>query len=77
MKKVKNNLDDLFYLILKIPKKKDKKKINFNNLKTWDSINHIKLILAIESKFKIRINPDISVKLMSYQEIFNFLKNKF
>jgi acyl carrier protein len=77
MKKVKNNLDDLFYLILKVPKKKDKKKINFNNLKTWDSINHIKLILAIESKFKTRINPDISVKLMSYQEIFNFLKNKF
>jgi acyl carrier protein len=77
MNKVKNNLDDLFYLILKVPKKKDKKKINFNNLKTWDSINHIKLILAIESKFKIRINPDISVNLMSYQEIFNFLKNKF
>ena len=77
MNKVKNNLDNLFYLILKVPKKKDKKKINFNNLKTWDSINHIKLILAIESKFKIRINPDISVKLMSYQEIFNFLKNKF
>ena len=66
MNKVKNNLDDLFYLILKVPKKKDKKKINFNNLKTWDSINHIKLILAIESKFKIRINPDISVNLMSY-----------
>ena len=77
MKKVQNNLNDLFYLILKVPKKKDKKRINFNNLKTWDSINHIKLILAIESKFKIRINPDISVKLMSYQEIFNFLKNKF
>jgi|TARA_Y100000389_G_C17460818_1_gene521529 acyl carrier protein len=77
MKKVQNNLDDLFYLILKVPKKKDKKKINFNNLKTWDSINHIKLILAIESKFKVRINPDISVKLMSYQEIFNFLKNKY
>ena len=77
MNKVKNNLDNLFYLILKVPKKKDKKKINFNNLKTWDSLTHIKLILAIESKFKIRINPDISVKLMSYQEIFNFLKNKF
>ena len=74
MKKVQNNLNDLFYLILKVPKKKDKKRINFNNLKTWDSINHIKLILAIESKFKIRINPDTSVKLMSYQEIFNFLK---
>ena len=77
MKKIEKNLDELFYLILKVPKKKNKKKINFKNLKTWDSINHIKLILAIESKFDIKINPDISVKLMSYIEILNFLKKKF
>tara|TARA_B100000989_G_scaffold285403_1_gene253077 strand:- start:1707 stop:1940 length:234 start_codon:yes stop_codon:yes gene_type:complete len=77
MKKIEKNLDELFYLILKVPKKKVKKKINFKNLKTWDSINHIKLILAIESKFDIKINPDISVKLMSYIEILNFLKKKF
>lgn len=77
MKKIEKNLDELFYLILKVPKKKDKKKINFKNLKTWDSINHIKLILAIESKFDIKINPDISVKLMSYIEILNFLKKKY
>tara|TARA_B100000963_G_scaffold269345_1_gene237500 strand:- start:14932 stop:15165 length:234 start_codon:yes stop_codon:yes gene_type:complete len=76
MKKIQKNLDELFHLILKVPKKKDKKKINFKNLKTWDSINHIKLILAIESKFNIKINPDISVKLMSYMEILNFLKKK-
>ena len=76
MKKIQKNLDELFHIILKVPKKKDKKKINFKNLKTWDSINHIKLILAIESKFNIKINPDISVKLMSYMEILNFLKKK-
>ena len=76
MKKIQKNLDELFHLILKVSKKKDKKKVNFKNLKTWDSINHIKLILAIESKFNIKINPDISVKLMSYMEILNFLKKK-
>lgn len=76
MKKIQKNLDELFHLILKVPKKKDKKKVNFKNLKTWDSINHIKLILAIESKFNIKINPDVSVKLMSYTEILNFLKKK-
>lgn len=73
-KKIQKNLDELFQLILKVPKQKDKKKINFKNLKTWDSINHIKLILAIESKFSIRISPDISVALMSYIEILNYLK---
>lgn len=74
MTKIQKNLDELFQLILKVPKQKDKKKINFKNLKTWDSINHIKLILAIESKFSIRISPDISVALMSYIEILNYLK---
>ena len=71
MKNIKKDLDDLFFLILKIPKKKNKNNLNFKN-KKWDSINHINLILSIESKFKIKITPEQNYNLNSYKKILLF-----
>jgi len=53
---------------------------NFENLKIgdvekWDSLNHVSLILAIESKFNIKIKPEDSIELTSYKKILNFIKN--
>ena len=74
MNKTKDKLDSLFYLIFKIPKSKDKKNLNYKNVKRWDSLNHLNLILAIESKFNIRIMPEEGIDLMSYKKIITFLK---
>ena len=75
MKNIKKDLDDLFFLILKIPKAKNKNNLNFKN-KKWDSINHINLILSIESKFKIKITQEQNYNLNSYKKILLFLKDK-
>ena len=74
MSDIKNKLDHIFYVVLKIAKSKNKKNINFKNVKKWDSLNHINLILALESKFKIKITPEQNFKLNSYNKIFIFLK---
>jgi|ETN02SMinimDraft_2_1059926.scaffolds.fasta_scaffold279558_2 acyl carrier protein len=74
MDKTKDKLDSLFNLIFKIPKSKEKKNLNYKNIKRWDSLNHLNLMLAIESKFNIRIMPEESVDLMSYKKILTFLK---
>ena len=76
MKEIKKSLDELFYLILKVPKSKNKDNLSFKNVKHWDSVNHINLILSIESKFKIKINPEQNFNLNSYKKILSFLKNK-
>ena len=76
MCETKNNLDELFYLIFKIPKNKNKKKLSFKNVKKWDSLNHVNLILSIESKFQIKIEPEESMNLLSYNKIYSFLKKK-
>ena len=76
MKKNKQGLDNLFFLIFKFSKSKNKENIDFNNLEKWDSLNHVKLILSIESKFKIKIDPEKSMQLMSYKKILNFLNKK-
>lgn len=75
MNKNKKKLDDLFYLIFKISKSKNKNNMSHKNIKKWDSLNHVSLILAIESKFSIKIKPEESIELTSYKKILNFLKN--
>ena len=76
MKNIKKILDDLFFLILKVPKSKNKNNLNYKNVKQWDSVNHINLILSIESKFKIKITPEQNFNLNSYKKILLFLKNR-
>lgn len=72
MNSTKKNLDDIFKIVFKV--KRINKNFDFKNQKKWDSLSHVKLILALESKFKIKIHPDISINLLSYKKIFDFIK---
>jgi acyl carrier protein len=72
MAKYNKDLDSIFKVIFNV--KKINKNLSYNNLKRWDSLNHVKLIMAIESKFKIRITPDDSLELLSYKKIINYLQ---
>ncbi len=74
MNSIENKLKKIFSTTFRIDEKYIKSSSNFKNIKKWDSLNHVKLILAIESKFKISIKPDDSVELLSYKEIFNYLQ---
>ena len=74
MNKNEKKLNDLFYSIFRISKNKEKKDLSNKNVEKWDSLNHISLILAIESKFGIKIEPEDAYKLTSYKRISNFLK---
>ena len=74
MNKTEVELKKIFKNIFKIEKKKINKKSNFKNIKKWDSLNHVKIIMAIESKFKISIDPDKALELLSFKDILNFIK---
>ena len=74
MNSIENKLKKVFSTTFRIDEKYIKSSSNFKNIKKWDSLNHVKLILAIESKFKISIKPDDSVELLSFKEIFNYLQ---
>tara|TARA_Y100001970_G_scaffold142135_1_gene174872 strand:+ start:5892 stop:6131 length:240 start_codon:yes stop_codon:yes gene_type:complete len=73
MQNIEKKLENIFEVVFDLKKNKIKKS-NFSNTKKWDSINHLNLILALESNFKIKISPEISIKLLSYSNVFNFLK---
>ena len=56
---------------IKFQKKKDKETL----LKfRWDSLQHIRIIIAIEKKFKVKIGTSIVAKLNSIASIVKFLK---
>ena len=74
MREIEENVKRIFTNIFKLSKTKINNKSNYKNIKKWDSLNHVKLIMALESKFKISIDPDAAITLLSYSDIMNYLK---
>ena len=74
MNKIEEELKKVFKIIFKIEIKKISKKTNYKNVKNWDSLNHVKLIMAIESKFRVSIDPDKSINFLSFELILIYLK---
>jgi len=66
-------------IIINIAKKVfELKKINVdssvNTIKSWDSVNHLKLISEIEKKFKIEIAFDQSLAIFKLKDILKIVK---
>ena len=47
-----------------------------DNIETWDSMNHMNLILAIEEEFQLKILDDDAVELLSYLEIITYIRKQ-
>tara|TARA_B100001939_G_C16607730_1_gene473753 strand:+ start:94 stop:321 length:228 start_codon:yes stop_codon:yes gene_type:complete len=50
----------------------DKSLLNFR----WDSLQHIRIIIAIEKKFKVKISTSDIGKLNDAKSIIDYLKKK-
>tara|TARA_E500000178_G_C17025945_1_gene757977 strand:+ start:283 stop:531 length:249 start_codon:yes stop_codon:yes gene_type:complete len=66
----------IFKIVFKISIDKINSKTSYKNVKMWDSLNHVKLIMALESKFKTSISPNNAHKLLSFKEICTFISKK-
>ncbi len=65
-------LNQLFLKILKIDTKKNQK-LSLNDTPNWDSIGHVRLMLAIEQKFNIKIPNELYQELSNYQKVLNYI----
>ncbi len=45
-------------------------------LEGWDSLNHMQLMLAIETEFGVRISTSMMLELLSLDAIQDFLKSQ-
>jgi len=78
MKETKSLIEikKIFKIVFKIPTNKINSKTSYKNVKLWDSLNHVKLIMALESKFKISINANNAHKLLSFKEVCRYILKK-
>ena len=49
---------------------------SMENIDKWDSLGHLKLIMAIEEKFGISIDSVDMIALTSFEKIILYLKEK-
>lgn len=75
MKKIENIIKDILSTILKLPVKKINSSFDYNTTKKWDSLNQIKIIMALESSFQIKIKPEEAIEMMSYKKILQYIRN--
>ena len=45
-------------------------------LEKWDSLNHMRMILAIEDKYRLQVDPDIALSLFTIRDIADFLEKQ-
>ena len=77
--KLKNNLseNDLINIlakVLKMKKEKISKNINRKNCKTWDSMNHVRIILELEKITSFKIDSNDAIDLDSFETIIEYFK---
>lgn len=67
---------DLIASVLQIPSSSVVDSLAFNGTPSWDSINHISLMLALETTFGIEVSDDEVVELTSAGAISVFVAEK-
>lgn len=70
-------IKELFSKILKVPANKIYDDLTPNNVKNWDSLNHLSLICSFEEEFLIDIEPEEIIEMYkNYKTIKSIVFDK-
>ncbi len=58
---------------LDVPEEELPPEPSMENLEAWDSLNHLAVLVAVESEFGIKIPIDMMLKLVSAKDIADYL----
>jgi acyl carrier protein len=72
----KKTVDELFTKILKIPISEISENLTPNNVKNWDSLNHLNLICFFEEEFLIDIEPEEIIEMYKDYKTFKSIVYK-
>ena len=64
-----NKLKQLMAQVLKVDASSINEASSMDNIKTWDSLGHMNLVLALEDEFKITIPDEDAGNISSYKLI--------
>jgi acyl carrier protein len=55
-------------------KELSKEELSIDTVHNWDSLNHLRLMMAVEDVYKVELSPDDFQKLTTYSELEKFLE---
>ena len=68
-----NKIDKIFYIVFNLKNLKNLNKVTFKNTKKWDSLSHVKFIVALEKAYKIKIDDEDAMNILSYNDAIKYL----
>ena len=69
----KDNYDRVFIESFDLDEKKLNDKLEYNSIKSWDSIGHMQMIAELEDTFEIEFEMDDIIDFSSYKKGFEIL----
>ena len=73
---MEEKLTKIMSQILSVPESEITPKSSPDDLPTWDSLNHMNLVLAIEQSFNISVDDEEIIQMLSYEIIIETIKEK-
>ena len=59
--------------ILGVPVSELSENASMENIESWDSINHLNIVIALEQNFKVKLDPSNIDEMVSVGAILNIL----
>ena len=72
-KNVNERIKDTMAAVFNMPVKKISNASSRDNIKNWDSIKHLQLIMALEEEFNVTIEGEHAAEMLNYSLIQNII----
>ncbi len=74
--RLRAQITETFRDVLNSPNLELKDELTANDVKGWDSLSHIDLIVALESRFKVKLTTGEVSKLKNIGDLVSLLRRK-
>lgn len=71
---IDKRLNDVLARVFKVPVESIHPNISMENVASWDSLSHIRLICALEEEFGITFKPNEAITLIDYHSMRNLIQ---
>ena len=71
-----DKIKEAFFEVFGVDKNAITLETTMENLKEWDSMRHMELVMSLENKFNISFEINEVIELSTVQKIIEILKNK-
>ena len=69
-------LEEIFSEVFNVDKSNINESLNIRDIKTWDSMNHMTLIEALESNYNVIFTGDQIAEITTVKDVINALRKQ-